>query len=1015
MIQDVMQKVALMQSTPNATARIDTSKKPSSSGKRARRRLNSTSADSDNEPTTSAPDETASQLDGDVDITEHDDFFSIPIEDSPTQSSGDQTNSPLNVEDLNKDTPETANNSAQKKGNPWIPASEITGRRLFEPIFFITALLSLKTHTSYCGLENIEFDAEQRLGFHSNFRFRCKMCNRNDLYVSTEEKKDSKLTVNTAIVSGALTSGGSHATINDIAMSLNMPSMSKNCFYDHQERVNDAWDEVSRHLMQYAVKEEIRHAKEIGNVTADGTPRITVVCDGAWARRSYRTNYTSLSGVAAIVGYYTRKVLYFGVKNKYCIICHRAASSKTKPRQHTCYKNWSMQQSSTAMEAQIVTEGFCSSLNDYGVIYDKMIADGDSNVYKKIREANPYKKYNIVVEKIECRNHLLRNFDSKMRAIASTGARIHGTGIHRKKIGDNRMRMRTAVSCAIKHRKSENDLSSCEKINSLKSDILNMPYHILGQHQNCPAYFCTGAKEGEKNLVSDMKTTIVWDEMYQHVRRLALHARSLIYDVENNVVERFNSGLAKLNGGKRVNYTLRGSFNTRCAGAVINHNDGRLHYWTHKNLCDTSPGFHTKKLEAAKLNQNRRKDTANSRVRRPLGVTKSFAFSDPNYGEGAQRPDMSEEDFAAACDLHMATLKKSPQEIADIERRTVLQRDSHEWVQLHSNLLTASSFFRIAQRRPHTSCANIVKNILYSRFDNDAMEYGRVNEDDVRYYLGNFIGKNIVECGLFIHPEHNFLAASPDGLIDDDTIVEIKCSYSAAELKMTPIEAIRVGKVGLCKINKEGEIYINKKDKWYIQIQGQLNITGRKKCIFALYTPVEPHFYIAEIYKDSEYWENDLLPKLIEFYINSMRPELVDPRKSRNMEIREPDHVIAAQKKYAELSKARAARITARKIAKAPCQRRRSTKTSLPTMSSPKRPFRNKTPTKKLQRRGSLRKQLNVSLSDDGQSSSSSDAHEEARRSLRLRCDKIQSTGADMSFSDTESVQMNSDSDWEEL
>ncbi|KAF4523985.1 hypothetical protein B566_EDAN013827 [Ephemera danica] len=251
--------------------------------------------------------------------------------------------------------------------------------------------------------------------------------------------------------------------------------------------------------------------------------------------------------------------------------------------------------------------------------------------------------------------------------------------------------------------------------------------------------------------------------MYQHVRKLALCARSLIYDVDNNSLEGYNSGLAKLNGGKRINNSLRDGFNTRCAGAVISHNDGRMHYWTHKSLCEKSPRFYTKKLEAAKLTENRRKKVQvlvhGVHLLRRRGFRRGLLDA---YGN----------------------VKKTPQEIREFERYTVLQRESHEYQQLHQSLLSASSFHRVTQRRPYTSCAKIVKDILYSKFDNDAMKWGRDNEDDVIFYL--------TKCGLFIHSEFNFLAASPDGLIGDDTL--IKCSYSAAELKLSPEQAIRSGK-----------------------------------------------------------------------------------------------------------------------------------------------------------------------------------------------------------------------------
>lgn len=115
---------------------------------------------------------------------------------------------------------------------------------------------------------------------------------------------------------------------------------------------------------------------------------------------------------AALVGYRTKKVLYFGVKNKFCSVCVRVKSNET-PKKHDCFKNWKTSDGSAGMEASIVMEGFKQSESTYGIRYHKLIADGDSSVYKQILDARPYK--HLTVEKVECRNHLLRNLCRKLR------------------------------------------------------------------------------------------------------------------------------------------------------------------------------------------------------------------------------------------------------------------------------------------------------------------------------------------------------------------------------------------------------------------------------------------------------------------------------------------------------------------------------------------------------------------------------------------------------------------------
>ncbi|KAG8178159.1 hypothetical protein JTE90_006298 [Oedothorax gibbosus] len=69
--------------------------------------------------------------------------------------------------------------------------------------------------------------------------------------------------------------------------------------------------------------------------------------------------------------------------------------------------------SSSTMEINIIAECFLTSMQTYGVKYHQVIADGDRNVYKTILGANPYDT--LTVEKIECKNLLLRNFCNKLK------------------------------------------------------------------------------------------------------------------------------------------------------------------------------------------------------------------------------------------------------------------------------------------------------------------------------------------------------------------------------------------------------------------------------------------------------------------------------------------------------------------------------------------------------------------------------------------------------------------------
>ncbi|GFU18384.1 uncharacterized protein NPIL_268121, partial [Nephila pilipes] len=169
---------------------------------------------------------------------------------------------------------------------------------------------------------------------------------------------------------------------------LDTPPLSSNMYQKEHDNIATAWEKVAENEMYCAATEEKHLAVQAGKV---GIPMLTVVVDGCWAKRSYRINYSSLSGAAAIVGIRTKKVLYMAVRNRYCMVCSRAAAVNKLPGKHCCSKNW--HGSSSSMEANIIQEGFQNSMAMYGVKYAKVIGDGDSNVYKSMLDSRFYMNF----------------------------------------------------------------------------------------------------------------------------------------------------------------------------------------------------------------------------------------------------------------------------------------------------------------------------------------------------------------------------------------------------------------------------------------------------------------------------------------------------------------------------------------------------------------------------------------------------------------------------------------------
>lgn len=757
---------------------------------------------------------------------------------------------------------------------------KIEGRRIVDLNFFLNSLLQLSNHnpTFGCTLQNLKVIQEIRHGFSSTIIFKCNMCNSKFRRSTVDDKKD--MDVNTAAVTGIMSIGCGYSNMEELFSAMEVPCMGTRLYTQYHEEVCKGWEKAGVDLMKDAAAEEAKLAIEANEVDSDGVPLITVICDGCWSKRSYRTNYSALSGVAAIVGQKTGKVLYIGVKNKFCTMCSRAASNNLDPKPHTCFKNFAG--GSSGMEAAVLVEGFQDSLESYGIKYAKMVADGDSSTYKRILESRPYN--NITVEKVECRNHLLRNFCNKLKILSTNTA----FPLHlRKLINDKTIkRLRRAIVGAIRHRKQ--DLSN--GLTQLKKDIDNSICHVFGRHLNCATYFCDNKEE--KDLLVDIEKSPQFHmRLEQIIKTLANNSRSLIQDMDSNIVEQFNSIVAKFVGGKRINYSLRRSYQGRCSAAVVSFNSKRPIYTLHKSMYGSSPN-RIKTIELARATKaarateiRRKRKIAGNPVQRKKKSTRDQS-NNPDYGEACQKPDMDPESFEDEKTKFLETLKLTADERNKLQVETILQSQSSKWMETRRKLLTASNFFKVCRRKPTTSCINLVKTLLYSSetLNVHSIIHGKKYEQLALLQLERQENIKINPCGLFVDDELFFLGASPDGLIGEDTIVEIKCPSSA--FHMNPNDAIRAGKIQLLAYQDQN-IEIKKNVSWYYQIQGQLHVTKRNTCLFAFWTGEEHNLKTIYINRDDTFWKENMGNKLTKFYMECLLPELVDPRHTRNMPIRD--------------------------------------------------------------------------------------------------------------------------------
>lgn len=344
---------------------------------------------------------------------------------------------------------------------------------------------------------------------------------------------------------------------------------------------------------------------------------------------------------------------------------------------------------------------------------------------KRLREANPYGP-NVVIKKIECTNHVLRNYINKLRDISNKRKNSSGqciAGCYRTILQTRLLRLRYAVTEAIKFRKGqEGNIPYEEKLKLLKSDFLNGPYHVFGEHTNCNRYFCKSQKKGknyfnfyfmfihlrlihrftvfflsisnfdeilyniidEQNHVPDFKRLGIWEEIIRVRNTLIYHSESLMFSYNNNAAELYNSIVAKFVGGKRINFSKKGSYELRCNAAVTAYNSGvnRLSL-LNKHVTSKSPGKFTKgfiKKYELKQCQRRRRRLFAEKVGRSNKVS---AGPDANYGDLLDDYDSLENisitEYTNLKTKFLDKLKLSAYQIQTLEERTKRQHQCDEW------------------------------------------------------------------------------------------------------------------------------------------------------------------------------------------------------------------------------------------------------------------------------------------------------------------------------------------------
>lgn len=114
-------------------------------------------------------------------------------------------------------------------------------------------------------------------------------------------------------------------------------------------------------------------------------------------------------------------------------------------------------------------------------------------------------------------------------------------------------------------------------------------------------------------------------------------------------------------------------------------------------------------------------------------------------------------------------------------------------------------------------------------FTNAAMQWGIDTEEQARIAYAFLEGQSVLEEAFVVHPTILDSGASPDGLVGDDGLVEIKCPNTATHIETLKGKTLPAKYVG--------------------QMQWQMACTGRKWCDFVSFDPRMPEDMQLFVYR----------------------------------------------------------------------------------------------------------------------------------------------------------------------
>lgn len=193
-----------------------------------------------------------------------------------------------------------------------------------------------------------------------------------------------------------------------------------------------------------------------------------------------------------------------------------------------------------------------------------------------------------------------------------------------------------------------------------------------------------------------------------------------------------------------------------------------------------------------------------------------------------------------------------------------MEQKSKEWFDARRGKLTGSNVGSALGLNPWKTPDDLIRQMVREYHGaepeftgNVATEYGNLHEPlAVMEYLGK-TGNHVEDCGFYVDPAQvhlngggvlsDWLGASPDGLVGENGLIEVKCPFGLRNKKGD-------------ELTFKGAI---EQPHYYAQMQVEMVCADREWCDF--YQWSKHGDSLERVYFNSEWWSENK-PKLVDFY-----------------------------------------------------------------------------------------------------------------------------------------------------